>query len=220
VPYRHGGSVAGVRIRPVSLDVLVDELADRLAAEHPGGWLRVAVDGAPAAGPADLADALVDPLRVRGRPAVRVATDDFLRPASVRLEFGRTNPDAFYAGWVDEPGLRREVLDPLGPGGSGRILTSLWNAGTDRASRSAYRQLVPGTIVLVSGALLLGAGLPFDITVHLHLSSAALARRTPDEQCWTLPAYARYAGEVDPAAFADVVVRLDDPRHPALVDRV
>jgi hypothetical protein len=27
----------------------------------------------------------------------------------------------------------------------------------------------------------------------------------------------RYADEVDPAQFADVVVRVDDPRHPALV---
>ena len=34
---------------------------------------------------------------------------------------------------------------------------------------------------------------------------------------WTLPAYARYGDEVDPASFADVVVRVDDPRHPALV---
>ncbi|HEX8346664.1 MAG TPA: uridine kinase, partial [Actinoplanes sp.] len=63
----------------------------------------------------------------------------------------------------------------------------------------------------------LGAGLPFDVTVHLELSAAALARRTPPELHWTLPAFARYGDEVDPAAFADVVVRLDDPRRPAMV---
>lgn len=208
-----------MRVRPVSMGVLVRELADRLAADTTGRWLRVAVDGAPAAGPDRLADALVGPLRVRGRPAVLIAATDFLRPASLRLEFGRTNPDAFYAGWVDEAGLRREVLDPLGPGGSGRILTSLWNAEADRASRAAYERLPPGAVVLVSGALLLGAGLPFDVTVHLEVSAAALARRTAPEQLWTLPAYARYGEEVDPAAFADVVVRLDDPQRPALVER-
>src|SRR4051794_19241584 len=107
-----------MRVRPVSFDVLVEELADRLSRPgdrepgSAGGYLRVAVDGASAAGPGDLADALVDPLRVRGRPAVRILADDFLRPASLRLEFGRNNPDAFYAGWLDEAGLRREVLDP------------------------------------------------------------------------------------------------------------
>jgi hypothetical protein len=72
-------------------------------------------------------------------------------------------------------------------------------------------------VLLVSGPLLLGGGLTFDVAVHLELSAAALARRTDPEDAWTLPAYARYAEEVDPAAFADMVVRLDDPRRPALV---
>ena len=49
------------------------------------------------------------------------------------------------------------------------------------------------------------------------MSAAALARRTRPGERWTLPAYARYADEVDPAAFADVVVRVDDPRRPAMV---
>lgn len=208
-----------MRVRPVSRHALVEELADRLACGAPGGWLRVAVDGAPAADPGGLADDLVDPLRVRGRAAVRVAAEDFLRPASLRLESGRRNPDAFYAGWLDEAGLRRELLDPLQVGGSGRILTSLWNVESDRATRAPYRRLAPGTVVLVSGALLLGAGLAFDLCVHLELSAAALARRTPADLSWTLPAFARYREEVDPAGLADVVVRLDDPRHPAVVQR-
>ncbi|RRR70113.1 uridine kinase, partial [Streptomyces sp. RP5T] len=32
---------------------------------------------------------------------------------------------------------------------------------------------------------------------------------------WTLPAYERYAEETDPVGTADVLVRADDPRHPA-----
>ncbi|WP_306215418.1 nucleoside/nucleotide kinase family protein [Actinoplanes sp. RD1] len=206
-----------MRVRPVSVDVLIEELADRIVRDHPAGRVRVAIDGADAAAPGVLADALVDPLRVRGRPAVRVATADFLRPASVRLELGRTNPDSYYEGWFDEAGLRREVLDPAGPGGSGRVVTRLWDATADRAAREPYRELAPEAVILVSGALLLGAGLPFELTVHLHLSPGALRRRTAADQAWTLPALDRYAGEVGPAAFADVVVRLDDPRRPAVV---
>jgi hypothetical protein len=220
-----------MRVRPVSSDVLVEELADRIADSDPGpgtdtgsgtdttgsGHVRVAVDGAPAAGPAQLADALVGPLRVRGRPAVRISAGDFLRPASLRLEFGRDDPDSFYSGWLDEAGLTREVLGPAGPGGTGRILPRLWNAGTDRSARAAYEELRPGAVVLVSGPLLLGAGLAFDLSVHLQMSAAALLRRSDPAEAWTLPAYARYADEVDPAAFADVVVRVDDPRHPAMV---
>ncbi|MEV4281849.1 uridine kinase [Actinoplanes xinjiangensis] len=206
-----------MRVRPVSFPLLVEDLADRLASRESDSRLRVAVDGADAADPRRLADALVGPLRVRGRPAIRVDTSDFLRPASLRLEFGRTNPDSFYTGWFDEAGLIREVLSPAGPNGSGRILERLWDARIDRAARAPYQELPPGAIVLVSGPLLLGSGLPFDFSVHLELSPAALARRTPADLAWTLPAYRRYAGEVAPETFADVVVRLDDPRRPALV---
>ncbi|MEW2329114.1 uridine kinase [Micromonospora chersina] len=208
-----------MRVRPITPELLVTELADRLAGAAAPGRLRVAVDGPPAAEPDTLGAALVAPLRAAGRPVLHVRAADFLRPASIRLEHGRTNPDAYYEGWVDEAGLRREVLDPAGPDGSGRLLPSLWDAAADRASRAPYVDLPPGGVVLVSGALLLGGGLPFDVTVHLVLSPAALDRRTDPELRWTLPAFARYADEVAPASFADVVVRADDPRHPALVER-
>jgi hypothetical protein len=215
----------------VSVAALVEELAERIATtvKPIGEWARVAIDGAPAADPDALAAALVDPLRVRGRAALWVSTGGYLRPASLRFERGRTDPDAFYEGWWDLEGLRREVLDPLGPGGTGRVLPSLWNPQVDRATRADYVSLPPGGVVLVSGPLLLGTDptahppplkptLPFDLTVHLAVSAPALARRTPPAESWTLPAYARYADEVAPSTFADVVVRLDDPRHPAIVD--
>lgn len=208
-----------MRFRPITPESLVDELVDRLAGERPGEWLRVAVDGPAAADPDRLADALVDPLRVRGRSVVRVRAADYLRPASLRYESGRTNPDAFYADWLDEAGLRREVLYPAALGGTGRVLPALWNPVTDRASRADYRTLPPGAVVIVSGPLLLGGGLPFDLSVHLLLSAGALARRTAPAEEWTLPAFARYAAEVAPATFADVVIRADDPCHPALVER-
>jgi hypothetical protein len=207
-----------VTIRPISPPLLVEELADRFAAAQPDRRLRVAVDGAPAAAPQRLAAALVEPLRVRGRPAYAVAADGFLRAASLRFEHGRTDPDAYYEGWRDDAALRREVLEPAGPAGTGRILPSLWDPVTDRATRAAYRTLGPTEVVLVHGPLLLGGPLPFDMTVHLVLSDAALARRTPAELAWTLPAFRRYAAEVDPASFADVVVRADDPLRPAVVD--
>jgi hypothetical protein len=188
---------------------LPGRLAD-LICRRPDTWLRVAIDGAPAAGPGALADALVDPLRVRGRPAVRVRAGDFLRPASVRLERGHQDPDSYRSDWVDLPGLRREVLDPFAA--SGRYLPALWDAQRDRATRADRTTAPPGAVLLVDGQLLLDKELPFDFTVHLRLSTAALSRRTESGLKWTLPAYGGYAGERG----ADIVVRCDDPRHPAL----
>ncbi|HEV3362258.1 MAG TPA: uridine kinase [Pseudonocardiaceae bacterium] len=203
-------------LRPISPELLVDEVAELLGALRPGEWVRVAIDGAPPTRPGDLADALVDPLRTRGRAVQRVRAADFLRPASVRFERGRTDPDSFYTGWLDVGGLTREVLRPLGPGGSGRVLPALWDAGRDRAVRADYVDVAPGGVLLLDGSLLLGQGLPIDFAVHLWLSPAALARQIDDDVRWTLPAYARYAEEVAPANLADVAVRVDNARHPAL----
>lgn len=207
-----------MRVRPVTPEGVVSELVERIGkVADPDGWTRVAVDGAPAAGPDRLAEALVDPLRALGHEVLHVRTTDFLRPKSVRWEFGRTNPDAYYEGWYDEAGLRREVLDPLGPGGTGRVLPTLRDPVRDRATRAAYLTLPPGAVLLVSGDLLLGSGLAFELAAHLVMSPAALARHTPPEEAWTLPAYARYADEVAPQTFADLVVKVDDARHPAIM---
>ncbi|MFB7670246.1 uridine kinase [Kitasatospora purpeofusca] len=208
-------------IRPISPDRLVELLADRIAALPGAGdrRLRVAVDGAPAARPGELADALVEPLRLRGLPTLRVPAAGFLRPASVRLEYGKQDADAYHDLWLDDGALLREVLDPLEPGGDGRVLPSLRDPVTDRATRAPYTELPPGGVLLLDGALLLGRWLPLELTVHLALSPAALQRRTPPEERWTLPAFARYAAETVPTEVADLTVRLDDPRHPALVEQ-
>jgi len=206
-----------VRARPVSPSLLVEELADRIASAPRDSWVRVAVDGAPPTRPEGLADELVTPLRVRGREVLRVSAADFLRPASLRFEFGRTDPDVFYAEWLDTAGLTREVLGPLEPGRTGKVLPALWDSARDRATRAAYVTLPPGGVALVDGPLLLAHGLPFDLTVHLSLSPAALLRRTVAEEQWTLPAYDRYEREIEPSRTADVVIRMEDPRHPAVI---
>ncbi|GAA4881796.1 uridine kinase [Kitasatospora terrestris] len=209
-----------VQVTPISPERLAELLADRIDALDPGDRrLRVAIDGAPAARPGELADALVEPLRLRGRPVLRVSAADFLRPASVRLEYGKQDADAYHDLWLDDGALLREVLDPLEPGGSGRVLPTFWDAAADRASRARYVELAPRGVLLLDGPLLLGRWLPLELAVHLFLSPGALARRTPEDERWTLPAFARYADETGPTDLADLTVRTDDLRHPALVER-
>lgn len=196
---------------PISADALPGALA---------GWLadgpepaRVALDGPPCTRPGALAEALVEPLRLRGRPAVHVRADSFWRDASLRLEPGREDPDA-YAGWLDADALRREVLVPLAE--QGRYLPSLRDPATNRSTRAAPQRVPSSTVLLVSGALLLGLGLPFDRVIHLAMSPAARARHTPAAEAWTLPAFDTYDAEVRPAELADVVVRLEHPQRPAV----
>lgn len=205
-----------MRFQPVSPEKLLVELADAIAGRPADRRVVVLVDGAPAARPGELADALVGPVRLRGRPVLRLSAGDFLRPASMRYERGRTDPDSRYDDWLDLSGLTREVFEPLAPGGSGRVLPSLWDAQADRASRARYVDVPINGVVLVDGSLLLGRAPRPDIAVHLYLGAGALERGTSAEDRWTLPAFARYQREIDPPALADVVVRMDDPRHPAM----
>ncbi|MEV8021535.1 uridine kinase [Streptomyces sp. NPDC086554] len=207
-----------MRLEAITWERLTEALAGRLAELKTADgslWPRIAFDGAPAGRPGELAHRVADALRVRGRSALVIGTEDFLRPASLRLEYGREDVEAYHSGWFDTGALWREVFGPLDPGGTGRVLPDLWDPAADRATRSPYVELPPGGILLMHGPLLLGHWFPFDLTVHIRLSQGALRRRTaPDEQ-WTLPAFERYETETDPAAAADVVVRADDPRHPA-----
>jgi len=206
-----------VRARPISPELLVEHVAEAIAGLPRDRRVAVAVDGAPPTRTGELAARLVEALRLRGRAAVPVAAGDYLRPASLRYELGREDPDLFYTEWLDLKAIDREVLAPIGAGGSGRVLPRLWDAAADRAYRAQYVQVAPGGVVLLEGPLLLGAGLAFDLTVHLSMSAAALARRTADQDAWTLPAYQRYDEEQDPVGTADIAVRCDDPRRPALV---
>lgn len=100
------------------------------------------------------------------------------------------------------------------------VLPALWDAERDRATRLGRVALAPGGVLIAHGDLLLGRGLPFELTVHVAVSAGALRRRLPERELWALPAYERYEREVRPADVADVLVRADDPRHPAVLETI
>jgi hypothetical protein len=75
----------------------------------------------------------------------------------------------------------------------------------------------PRGVVIVDGLLLLGRGLPAELTVHVAMSAAALLRRGVPG--WQLPAFASYDEEVRPGDVCDVLVRAEDPRRPAVLFR-
>jgi hypothetical protein len=149
-----------------------------------------------------------------------VSARDFLRARSVRLEYGRDDPDAFYDLWYDLPALRREVLDPLGPGGRGSWLPRLRDPETDRSIRTERLAAPAGTVAVIDGRFLLRDDVRtgFDLVVHLSVSPAAIRRRAPTEEtARLLPAWQRYLDEARPAERADVVAKFDHPDRPAVL---
>ena len=138
--------------------------------------------------------------------------EDFLRPAGERFTYGREDVESFRSSWLDTAALEREVLSS-----SNFYLPALWDAEIDRSARRAVEPVPPGAVLLVDGVLLLGRGLPAELTIHVALSPAALARR--GVPAWQLPAFAAYDREVRPGAVCDVLVRAEDPVRPAVLVR-
>jgi hypothetical protein len=198
-------------VSPVTAEALPEVLAARLLGRP--DVLRVAVDGPSWAGAHDLAAALQGPIRLAGRSAGLVRAESFWRDASLRFEHGHQDPDAL-AEWLDAKALRREVLDRAVEQSS--YLPSLRDPVTNRATREAPVSLPGDGVIIVAGPFLLGRGLPFDASVHLALTPGARSRRVPADERWTLSAFDAYDAAVRPAEVADIVVRYDDPQHPAV----
>lgn len=205
------------RFAPISPDSLPERLSDYLLARHPGDHpLRVGFDAPGCCKTDALASAVGSSLTTLGHTTAVVAASSFYRDASLRYEYGKQDVESYYSGWLDVATLQREVLRPLGPDGDRRYLPSLRDPATNRSTREPPRELPPNGVLILHGSLLLGIGLELDVAVHFNVSRQARRRLTAADQAWTLPAYDRYDIDVDPSGVADLVVRYDDPRHPAV----
>ncbi|OZC99686.1 hypothetical protein CH275_21810 [Rhodococcus sp. 06-235-1A] len=183
----------------------------------------VVIDGADAALPVDFATRTAEHARSRGRPAAVVDLHDYVRPASIRFEYSRTDELSYRTLWFDYDAVAREVIAPLRPGGRGHFLPRLWDETTDRSARAHSIEAPPNQIVLIAGPMLLGRGLDVDVSVQLRLSEGALRRRTDPADHWTCTALLEYYDGLDyssgSAERPDFVVRWDHPDRPALERR-
>ncbi|MEV6387687.1 hypothetical protein [Nocardia xishanensis] len=195
---------------PITQDGLADLLVDRVSA-LPGRRL-IAVDGADAAQPAAFARLAAERLRGTGRSAEVLSLHDYVRPASLRMEFGREDEYSYRTAWFDYDAVRREVVGALRE--HGRWLPALWDEAADRSARAAVRAAPADLVLFLAGPMLLGRDLAFDLTVRLDLSEAALRRGTPRDEHWTIPALLRYDRE-NPE-MPTLSARWDHPDRPAL----
>ena len=197
-------------VEPITPEGLVRAVLDLVGRT---GRTRLAVDGAPAVE----AHALAAAVALEHGRAVHVLAEGFWRPAGQRFEHGREDPDAWLDEWLDEAALEREVLRRAAE--LSEVVPALRDPATDRSVRAVPQALPDPGLVVVSGSTLLGRGLSFDVAVHLQASPAALRRRLQEDEQWLVEPLRRYAEERRPDVVADLVVRVEDPRHPALVLR-
>ncbi|HEV2602495.1 MAG TPA: uridine kinase [Microvirga sp.] len=209
---------------------LIETLADAVVAFKRNGPLRVAVDGVDGLGKTTLADRLGSAEQARGRPVIRASVDGFHNPREDRYRRGRDSPEGFYRDSYDLDALRRDLLDPLSPGGSGVYRTAVFDHATDQPVASARQLAVEGAVLILDGLFLHRRELrgywdlsifldaPFEITIPRGASRGA-GWGSPDPAA---PSNHRYVGgqmlylaENDPKARATIVIdytNLTDPR--------
>ena len=216
---------------PVSRAALLQALAGQLCGLFPRRRVLAAVDGVDGSGKTTFADALALELnRAAVRPVIRLSLDDFHHRQQARYRRGRTSATGFYRDSYDVEQFRRYVLDPLGPGGSGRYRPAGHSLETDTILSPPELPAASNAVILVDGLFLhreeLAAGWDFSIflDVPFTVSAARMAVRDGTPADPEHPAMHRYVGgqrlyfaDRDPAALATVVVENSDPDRPRVI---
>jgi uridine kinase len=214
-------------------EAVLNRLADLIAAVRRRHVVRVAIDGVDAAGKTMLADELRPLLEARGRRVLRATIDGFHRPRAERFRRGPTSPEGYYRDSFDYDALRRELLQPLGPGGNGRYRSRVFDLHADEPVFDDPAVAPEDGVLLVDGVFLLRPELndlwDFRVVVEVEIDEGlrrALVRDedlfgSPDEALRRyrnryVPGQRLYLGEVDPVSLADVVIENTDLSSPAL----
>ena len=214
---------------------VVGTLADAVTSLRIGHPTRVAVDGRAAAGKTTLADELADAIRARGRECVRASIDDFHRPGHKwRSMRGEWTPRSYYEEGYDYASFRDLLLVPLGPGGSRRCRTALFDAFHDVPFPEAWQAVGDEAIVVVDGIFLQRPEFvghwEYVIWVDVDVETM-VARARRRDVAWVgsealveerhrrrwIPMHELYERLTEVPARADAVVDNRDPHHPRLL---
>lgn len=190
------------------------------------------MDGVDGAGKTTFADELAASLRELGREVIRVSADDFHHPRAVRYRLGRDSPAGFYRDSYDHAGLRRTLLDPLGPGGSLRYRTAILDVNSDQPLFEPEQIARPGSLLIVDGLFLHRPELRglWDDSIFLRVDFAVSVPRgaargpgfgSPDPEAESNRRYIGgnrlYFREAQPEKWAGVVVDNNDLKAPFIV---
>lgn len=206
------------------------EQIHRIRRPHP---VRVAIDGPTAAGKTVIADELVTPLETLGHTVLRASIDGFHHPRAHRYRNG-SDYKAYYHDSFNYAAIRRCILDPLGPGGTGEYIPAVFDFRTDSQVEPQPARAPSDAILLFDGVMLLREELcghwDYRIFVHVdtHTSAERSARRDAQRHGTDsaarsayldryMPGQQYYLRQARPHHRADVVVINDYPHMPALL---
>ena len=214
-------------------DSVLAELTGAIGATARSHPVRVAIDGVGASGKTVLADELADSLAGHGRTVIRASIDGFHRPRAVSHARGSASPEGYLDDSFNYDAVRSCLLVPLGPGGSLRYRTAVFDFRTESPVTSAERSADRYSVLLFDGVFILRRELRefwdfsifvdtgFDVTLaralerDLSLFGNERAVRERYESRY-IPGERLYLERCRPREYAEVVVHNDEPANPTL----
>lgn len=214
---------------------LVDVLAANVISirlQHP---TRVGIDGRSAAGKTTLADALGDVIRRTGREVLRASIDDFHRPGhKFRSQREEWTPRSYYDDGYDYAAFRDLLLRPLGPHGTRRCRTGVFDSFHDVWLAEEWRAVGADCVLVVDGAFLQRPELrqDWDYLIWLDVDVETMVERARQRDvAWVGseevvvgryrrrvgPTHALYEKLVQPRDRADAVVDMRDLMAPRIL---
>ena len=192
-----------------------------LRLDHP---TRVAIDGRSAAGKTTLADELADVIRSQGGEDIRASIDDFHRPGhKFRSQRGEWTPRTYYEEGYDYAAFRDFLLRPLGPSGTRRCRTALFDSFHDAWLPETWHAVGDHAVAIVDGAFLLRPELVthWDFVVWVEIDFETMVERARRRDvAWVgseivveeryrrhwIPTHELYERMVDPRTHAHAVI--------------
>lgn len=213
---------------------LIHHLASSIAALDRSQRTRVAIDGVDAAGKTTLADELAPAIEALGRPVIRASVDGFHNPAAVRRRRGPSPAEGYYRDSFDYEALIGELLEPLGPGGSGVFRRAVFDFRLDQTVESSPERAPEDAVLLLDGVFLLRPELRgyFELSIFLRVDfEVAVARAEERDQPLLgsvekvrqryrkryVPGQRLYLAEAAPESRASVLVDNNDLFRPVVV---
>lgn len=135
-------------------DEVLNQIAIEITRLPSDPFVRVAIDGVDGAGKTTFADELGEDLSARGRHVIRATIDHFHNPKMIRYARGRHNPEGFYRDSFNLAALATNLLEPLGPQGSGQYRTGVFDVQSDLPRVAPLEHAVPESILLFDGIFL------------------------------------------------------------------
>jgi len=133
---------------------ILESVADRILRLPCDRVVKVGIDGVDGAGKTMFADELSTILQNSRRPIIRASVDGFHNARAIRYARGRSSPEGFFADSYDYAALRAALLDPLGPGGSRRYRTAVFDHRNDSPVAEPERLASPESILVLDGIFL------------------------------------------------------------------